>query len=269
MKLGRSALRVFLFCFMLVTLITMNDRQLRVQADAASTGKAIGTGINAAISAAFPGISTVINAIWPKGAENKGKNKDAATQATQKLQSDSTKGLSDIDKVTSDLDTITLFLDNCIVADDNIIAMRTFLAGKKTLSVDDKLQLNSHWNPAKGRLGNLKGAGGKVATMNDASLQVVLQAVVDSTAGATDNVTQEIEAGTAGITLLSDNLQQLDQQLSAVTAISGQVIQNISLGLKTAKNTAAGAQGEVQETEALKTATTDFADSLTKRYKIQ
>ena len=265
----RVGFRIVITSSVLLLLTIVNDQQPRVHADAASTGKAIGTGINAAITAAFPGISTVINAIWPKGSETKNQKKETATKVTKPLQAQSTKGLSDFDKVTSDLDTITLFLDNCVVADNNIIAMRTSLSGKKTMSEADKLELNNHWNPAKGRLSNLKGAGGSVAKMNDASLQVVLQAVVDSTAGTTDSVTQEIAAGTAGLTLLASDLQQLDQQLSAVTAISGQVIQNISLGLKAAKNTAAGAEGEVQETDALKKAKTDFAESLTQRYKIQ
>jgi hypothetical protein len=251
----------------LLVLVINGSWQPRVEADAASTGKAIGTGINNAITAAFPGISTIINAIWPNGAGN--KNKTAATAATQPLQQKSVQGLTQLDTVTSDLDTITLFLANCIVADNQIIAMRTILQGKTSLTPQEKLALENDWNTAKGRLGNLKGASGQVAKMNDPSVQVVLQAVVDSTAGPTDSVTQELAAGNAAIPLLSQNLQMLDQQLSAVNALSSQVIQNISYGLKSAKSTAAGALGSVEESEALKAARADFSKTITERYNIQ
>jgi hypothetical protein len=253
----------------LVVFLNTTTNQARVHADAASTGKAIGTGINAAITAAFPGVSSIINAIWPKGQDNTNKKKADATTATQQLQQKATQSLNQFDTVTTDLDTITLFLANCIVADDHIIAMRTMLKGKTALTPTDILALSNDWSIAKGRLTNLKGQGPAVTKMNDASVQVVLQAVVDSTSGLTDNVTDQIKAGTPAIDLLSTNLEELDHQLSAVNALSGQIIQNISSGLKNVKNTAAGAQGEVQESPALKQARKDFADAVKARYKIQ
>jgi hypothetical protein len=256
----------FITC--LSALLVLCSNRTAVDADAASTGKAIGTGINAAITAAFPAISTVINAIWPAGS-NGNKNKTAATTATAPLQQQATQGLLQMNQVTSDLDTLTLFLANCIVADNKVVAMRTAIQGKTSLTPTDLLQLNDQWNTANGRLANLKSAGGSVKAMNDASVQTVLQAVVDSTAGPTTSISQELTAGTAGIGLLSTNLQTLDQQLSAVNALSGQVIQNISTGLKTAKNTAAGAQGSASPSPALKQAEQEFAQSITLRYGIQ
>ena len=47
----------------------------------ASTGTAIGNAVSAAISVAFPGISSIINAIWPKN-DNSKKTKDNATAST-------------------------------------------------------------------------------------------------------------------------------------------------------------------------------------------
>jgi len=252
----------------LCSLLLLTGNQPAVQATAASTGTAIGTGINAAITAAFPGISAILNAIWPSGSTGN-KKKTSATAATAPLKQQANQGLVQINQITTELDTITLFLANCIVADTNIVAMRTMLEGKTSLTPADLLELNNKWNTANGRLGNLKGAGGSIAQMNDPSVQVVLQAVVDSTAGPTQSVSDELKAGTPGISLLLTNLQALDQQLSAVNALSGQVIQNISTGLKTVRSTAAGAQGTVAESPSLKRAQKDFADTLTLRYQIQ
>lgn len=253
----------------LVLAISVTFFPASIHADAASTGTAIGTGIKNAITAAFPAISTIINAIWPKQNDPTKQTKATATQATKELQQQSVQGLSQMTQITSELDTITLFLANCIVADDQVIAMRTYLDAKTTITPADVLQLNDYWNTAKGRLGNLKSAGSAVAIMNDASVQVVLQAVVNATAGPTDSISQELSAGTPGLKLLNSNLQQLDGQLSAANALSGQVIQNISLALKTLKNNAGGAQGQVTQSKELQQAQTDFATIETRRLNLQ
>jgi len=259
---------ILLSSILILIVTSVSERQTHVSADAASTGKAIGTGINAAISAAFPAISTVINAIWPKSDDNSNKKKTDAAAATQDLQKKANEGLAQLDKVTSDLDTITLFLANCVVADNHVVAMRTLL-DKDKLSEQDKLQLEDHWNKAKGRLSRLKDAGGSVTKMNDPSVQTVLQAVVDTTAGAIDSITKQLSAGDAARPLLSKNLEELDEQLSAVNALSGQIIQNISSGLKSAKNTPAGRQGALRQTASLKQAHDDFAQTLSLRYKLK
>jgi len=244
---------------------------VRVQADAASTGTAIGTGIKDAITAAFPAISTIINAIWPSGAGK--KSKTDATSATQTLQTQASQSLDKLSGITTDLDTITLFLSNCVVADDHVIAMRTMLQGKTALTQSDVLALGDEWNKANGALSNLKGASGQVTQMNDASVQVVLQAVVDSTSGTSASITQELSAGTPGIDLLSQNLQDLDQKLFAVNALSGQVIQNISSGLKAIKSAAAPGTGTqqppAQQSQALQSAQQTFANETRARLHTQ
>jgi hypothetical protein len=231
----------------------------------ASTGTAIGNAISAAISAAFPGISSIVNAIWPKN-DNGKKTKDNAAASTKPLQLDANKGLQDIDKISNDLDTVTLFLANTVVAENNVVAMRTMLRGKATLNPAEKLQLQNLWFVVKDRLTRLAPAGPNISKLNDASLQATLRTVVDTNAGLFEIIKNDMDAaGGIGLADLNSNLETLDSQLSAVNALSGEIIGNVSLGLKTARQQASGAQGAI-DSKAQKTALADLQKVFEERF---
>jgi hypothetical protein len=204
-----------------------------------STGKAIGTAISTAISTAFPGISSIIKAIWP-GSPTQNKKQPDATTATANLQQQSTQALAQLAKVSGDLSIVTVFLSNCVVAEDNIVAMRTFLQGKTSINASDKLQLQNYWNLAKGRIQNLKSAEASIDGLDDPNIRVTLRAVADANSGLLDNVTNNLNG--SALNLLGPDLATLDSQLSAVNALSGEIIGEVSLALKSVQTKAAGGQ---------------------------
>jgi hypothetical protein len=232
------------------------SRQNATPAPAGSTtGKAIGTAISTAISTAFPAISTIINAIWPSNPTQNKKQPDA-TSATANLQQQSTQALAQISKLSSDLSITTVFLSNCVVAEDNVVAMRTYLQGKTALNSADKLQLQNYWNLAKGRIANLKTAESSIDGLDDPNIRVTLRAIADANSGLVDNVTGNLNA--ASITLLNPDLTTLDSQLSAVNALSAEIIGEVSVALKAVQTKAAGAQGNPTPTAAFQQAQQDL-----------
>lgn len=229
-----------------------------------AAGTAIGNGIKAAITTAFPAISTIINAIWP-GNSNGNKNKATATTATATLKAQSVTGQSQINGITTDLDAVTEFLASCVVAENNVIAMRTTLRLKSSLSPAETLELKNEWTTAKGRLAKLAQAGSLVNNVTDTYIQTTLQAVVDANSGPIESITNDLSAGPTGYPQLSVDLALLDSQLSAVNALAGVVIGNVSYGLKAAKN-AGTAQGITQMTPAQTQLQAEFDSSLKKRF---
>jgi hypothetical protein len=235
---------------------------------ASTAGTAIGTAISTAISTAFPVIGTILNAIWPPGQETKNKQKPAATAATTSLKQQSNQGLQSLAAVSAELDTITTFLASCVVAEDNVASLRGFLQGKTTpLSADDKLQVQRYWNPAKDNIASLKSAAASINGLGDPSIQTVFRSVANANSGLLDNINAELNssAGSA-MSSLAQDLTTLNNQLAAVNALSGEIIGDISIGIKAAKNTAAGAAGSTPLTDAQKAARATFNSVLSKAY---
>jgi len=144
--------------------------------------------------------------------------------------------------------------------------MRTVLRGKTTLSPPEKLQLQNSWSVAKGRLARLASAGPDITKLNDASIQTTLRAVMNANAGLFDVIKNDMDAaGDIGLQDLSSNLETLNSQLSAVNALSGEIISDVSLGLKTARQQASVSQGSVNS-NAQETALPDFQKVLKERF---
>jgi hypothetical protein len=250
-------------------LVCSTESSYSVAPDAKSTGTAIGTAINSAVTTAFPGIMSIVNAIWPNKASDKKTKTDATNSpSVQDLQKNAVQGLQDLKKISSDLDVVTLFISNTVAAENSVIAMRTMLEGKTSLSNADKLQLNDSWNPAKEALASLKNSDAQINALQDPALQNAFRALAKA-AGIVDNITAEINAGTPGRTLLSKNLATLDGQLSAVNALSGEIIEDISFGLKQTVASASGKQDTTTLSPDMESARANFQSILKSRLGVQ
>src|ERR1035441_7219654 len=105
-------------------LVCSTESSYSVAPDAKSTGTAIGTAINSAVTTAFPGIMSIVNAIWPNKASDKKTKTDATNSpSVQDLQKNAVQGLQDLKKISSDLDVVTLFISNTVAAENSVIAM--------------------------------------------------------------------------------------------------------------------------------------------------
>jgi hypothetical protein len=91
----------------------------------------------------------------------------------------------------------------------------------------------------------VRGADSVVNAVNDPTLQMSLRAIVDANAGVLSSVKNDYDAGSGGLSDLSVQLATLDSQLSAVNALSEEIISNVSLGLKAARQQNSNAQGPV------------------------
>lgn len=268
MKNGLKLRVLSLSCVLLTLPTSSQTGNTPAPAPGTGAGKAIGTAISTAITTAFPAISTVINAIWPKKpTDNTSKKQPEATTATASLQQQSTQALAQIAKVSSDLSVVTIFLSNCVVAENNIVAMRTYLQGKTALNEADKLQLQNYWNLAQGRIQNLKSAGSSVDDIEDPNVRVTLRAISDANSGPVANVTANLNA--SAISLLNQDLATLDNQLSAVNALSGEIIGEVSLALKTVQMKGAGAAGTAAGSREFRAAQRDLQGVLSERIPLQ
>jgi hypothetical protein len=230
------------------TLLAQQAPPATTPAPGTSAGTTIGNAIKTAITVAFPAVSSIINAIWP-GNSAGNKTKPTAQAATAPLQQQSTAALQKIGAVSTDLDTTALFLSSCVIAQNNVVSMMTRLQGKTTISPADKLLLSHDWTIASGRLSKIASAGATINNISDDYIRVTLRGIVDANEGTTANIKSEIDAGTPGLSLLNQDLANLNSQLAAVNALAPEIIGSISLGLKDLKNATAGALGSTKPTQ--------------------
>lgn len=265
MKIGRIALAILLLSALRISGQQQPTTHTPAPAPGVATGTAIGNGIKAAITTAFPAISQIISAIWP-GNNNGSKNKQQASNATAPLKQQSVQGQTKLNEITGDLDAVAKFLSACMVAENKVIDMRTMLRLKTTFTPAETLTLKNDWTTAKGQLTPLAQAGSVLNDVSDTYIQTTLQTIVGANSGPIGSIDNDISAGSAGYPQLSADLATLDSQLSAVNALAGIIIGNVSYGLKEAKNVAAAAQGTTGMSDAEKQLQTDFDASLKNRF---
>jgi len=264
MKIMRTACAILLLPALVVAQQPSNPTSK--PAPGAGTGTAIGNGIKAAITTAFPAISQVINAIWPGDKNNSSKKKDDATAATAGLKSKSVEGQTTLNQITGDLDAMAAFLSACTVAENRVIDMRTMLRLKTTFTPAEALQLKNDWTTAKGRLTPLAQQASVLNNVTDTYIQATLETIVQANSGPIGSIDNDMAAGNTGYPQLASDLAVLDSQLSAANALAGIVVGNVSHGLKDAKNVAAGAQGTTEMSDSEIQIQADFDSMLKERF---
>jgi hypothetical protein len=199
---------------------------------ASKVGGAIGSGLNAALSSAFPGLSSIFKLIWPNGSNSKVSQTQAKT-ATSNLQAQSSQGLQNVKAIAAELDTVTLFLASCMSAENNVVQLRTFLKGKTgPLSDADLLSARHLWTKAQAGVVALKDTNAIITKLGDPTMQSIFRAVADENNGSIANISDELSSKAPNaMSLLSDDLATLDSQLAAVTGLSGEIIANVSAAL--------------------------------------
>jgi|SRR5579863_313659 len=236
----------------ILTITTLADSAPRPQATgtgAASTAKtvgtAVGTGINAVLSAAFPAAATIINAIWGSKTTDRKNASQAAPPLTQ-LQKDSA---AQIQKLSTDLDTVNVFLVDCVMADRSVIKMQDFLGKKSTLSKDDKDNLQHNWNDASPRITELGTPASKASasSVSDEYIKRSLKAISETNYGDLKNIQDDITNANAED--LRDRLATLEPKLAGITALSGDIIAEVSAGLHTGAKNMAPPQGPEEQQE--------------------
>lgn len=143
------------------------------------------------------------------------------------------------------------------------------LEGKTVVSPQDQLALSNEWNSASARLDALKSSDAAVSALSDPSVQKVLRAVVNETKGPTKSIDDELKSGTVGLPLLRTNLSETDNVLRAANSLAGEVLINISSGLKTAQAIGAGKQGLLELTPEMKIASGRFSSDIEKKLNLQ
>lgn len=250
----------------------VSAQQAATPSKAAGIGTAIGEGISAAIDTAFPGVTKIIDLIWPNrnGREStESKKKGDALKAASSLPSDPKvkDGLSTLDAISTGLETASVFLSHCVIAENNVVSMQELLQGKNwPLAPGDKLRLDNYWTEASGRIRQLSSAAASLPKLGNPNMQTVFQAVADANIGKLAQIDNTLKSpDKSAKALLEGQLSKLDGQLSAANALSGEILVNVAFGLKQARNKAAGAQAAMPSA-AQRTALRDFDRVLVARY---
>jgi hypothetical protein len=210
-----------------------------------TTAKVVGTGISAVLAAAFPAAATIISAIWGS-TPTKGKT---ASQAQPPLTDLQKTTAAQVLQLSADLDTVNIFLVDCVMADRSVIQMRDILGKKTTLSDDDKQHLTANWNDASPRITELGKDSAKAAAnaVSDEYVKRSLLAISETNYGDLTNIKDDIAS--KSVDDLRDRLASLEPKLSAVAALSGDIIGQVSAGLHAGAKNMTPSQGEPDEQE--------------------
>jgi len=210
-----------------------------------AVGGAVGTGINAVLTAAFPAAATIINAIWG----SRTTDRKTAAQVQPPLTDVQKTTASQIQKLSADLDTVNVFLVDCVVADRKVVQMQDILGKKTTLTDNEKKALTGFWNDVEPRLTELgkDSAKNSAKGISDEYTKRSLLAISETNYGDLTNIKNDVSQ--AQIDDLRDRLNSLEPKLSAVAALSADIIGEVSAGLHNGAKNLAPSQSTVEPEE--------------------
>jgi hypothetical protein len=211
------------------------------------TGVKIGSIVSAAITTAFPAVSTILKAIWPSGKENdkqtkptaQSKVEDAAAVAKRKA------ALEQFTKMGNELETVRIFLQASSDANEQVIAMQTLVQDKATIDDALKSQLGQSWILASGNLAQLKDdkIQARIDAMSDDSfVQTTLTNIRQVNLGRLEVVKLQIDG--KQLAPLRKSLDDLQPKLSGISHLAGIIMGDIAVSLKTIPETITPSQGE-------------------------
>lgn len=251
MKTAMKTTRLFLIVLLVLALSPVFPVAHAAQPQAnngTSTGQRIGNIISAAVSTAFPAVSSVIKAIWPNGG-NRSKTPDQVQAALQPQKDQSTqqqsKNAQGLSNAAKNLVVLRSFVTACGYAAVQISAMERLLADKtgSTLATQDVVQLNYLWNPANAQMAKLttQAVTDSVNSMDDDSLKVTLTKIQDAITNLSQNIGQQIQNSSADD--LRGSLAELEPKLIGVTPLTGVLIGDLSNSLDSAASNLKGQAG--------------------------
>ena len=210
------------------------------------TGVKIGSIVSAAISTAFPAVSTILSTIWPKGKEG---DKQTKTNASAKVQDDQSTqqrkaALAQIAEIGDELQTVRIFQQASTDASEQVIAMQALLQDKNSIDDNLKSQLDQMWILASGSLSQLKDPKVQAqidAIKDDTFVQESLTQVKNVNLGRIEVINKQI-AGKQ-LPALRKSVDDLQSKLSGVNHIVGIVLGDMSVSLKGLPTALTPAQG--------------------------
>jgi hypothetical protein len=231
-----------------VLLIALAGRPANAQqaagSDGTTTGQRIGNIISAAVSTAFPGVSKVIEAIWPRGSDQgRTVKQEDAKLKLQQAQDAATKAekrhSDDLNTAAANLAAARKFITECSFASIQISSMERLLAARGTnqaLTATEKGKLGDLWRPASTRLSSLTDSAldAPIQKIDDNYLKATLQAIRDAITNNSANVTKQIDDGRA--VELTASLSNLAPQIYGVGPLAGLLVGDLSTSLASAAN---------------------------------
>jgi hypothetical protein len=214
-----------------------------------STGQRIGNIISAAVSTAFPAVSSIIKAIWPPNGGTKKKSPSQVQAALQPQKDKSTQqegaNAQALSSAAKNLVVLRSFVTACGYASVQISAMQRLLADRSgsTITKADADQLTYLWTPAKAQLEGLttQSVTSSVSTMDDDFLKFTLTEIQTAISNLSANIGQQIQNGSADD--LRASLAELEPKLMGVTPLTGVLIGDLSSSLNTAADNISGHAG--------------------------
>lgn len=248
MKSSRVVIGLTVLTFMIAGSLSWGQAQQQ-QAASNPTGVKIGSIISSAISTAFPAVSTILNAIWPKGKEADRQTKPTASAKVQDDQSTQQRkaALTQITEIGDELQTVRIFLQTTTEANEQVIAMQALLEDKGVIDDNLKSQLDQKWILVSGSLGQLKDATVQAridALKDDTYIQDSLTKVRNINLGQLDVVKLQIDG--KQLIALRKSVDDLQSKLSGVSHLVGIVIGDMSVSLRGLPSTLTPGQGTPQ-----------------------
>jgi hypothetical protein len=250
----------FLICSMKVS---SQNATTTTPAPGTSTGQKIGNAISAAITTAFPAVSTVIDKLFPKNADAKARTTktDAETAVTTAHSAAVKTNQTNFDAIkgaATDLATIRTFLSYCITADEQIIKMQTILAAEPKPSTQSVKDLKYAWTTASENLKKLgdSALAARVMALTDPFVQTTLTNAAGANLGQIENITTQLNS--SDWPNWEKSIADLQPKVSGVNNLSVILVGDISNALSQVPDVVAKSQDEIhvdgsdQRAEAVK-----------------
>jgi hypothetical protein len=211
------------------------------------------------VTTAFPAVSKIIDAIWPKPDDKSNDKKTAKTaeQAKTALQpvksaadSDQKKNLADLKEEANNLAVTRTFVTASADVITRISVMQALLAARPPgasanddLTAPEKAKLQDLWGPAKSRLDALQtdAVQKEIDGVTDSFLQATFTDIRNGITDNGTNITNQIAQGRTSD--LKNSLTQLAPKFSNIVPLTGILIGDLGQSLQKAVNNIAGAAG--------------------------
>jgi hypothetical protein len=250
-----------------------NTTAADTNAPGVTTGQRIGNIVKAAVTTAFPAVSTVLDAILSKtknGDSNKVSTSDLKSAATSsavktdvsaKAQSGAAQAIAPIGLIAGELQTVNSFLAPTVLANDNVLLMDAGLAASSPNW--DEIQID--WKVAKAQLDKIsKVQDSDLNKVQDAFIRIKLQSIRDTNGDLVIRIDAALSNKDKNVPKTRALLQQLRQILDGMTSVAGYELANFQSDFTSLSAWAKGAGGQTKQSDSLETYTKALGSSPSK-----
>jgi hypothetical protein len=205
------------------------------QPEAQTAGQKLGAVVKDAITTALPGVTALMNLIWPKNNNSKAKKEDVQhnlTTARVPLLDSARARLKPVQDVSEELTLVTGYLDHSVEANNEVVHMLGRLGTSANLDSATWHSLAETWGYAKNYLNAIrdKTKDGDLQKISQYELRGHLQNIRNANLKLIPRIDNALSDKDAQA--LKEALSDLSRSLSGITDAVGMEVADLQAGLQ-------------------------------------